>query len=288
MHSSLRIITRISLLALLSFHGTSHCMSRALSSAARLACACPLPKTFHESRLPFAHAVGKNCALLEAAKVGYPDRLENETRKMLASTGDDTAKCILNMALYRAVTAGHPQAVRHLLAQGAAPDACYQTCCRSLSASEVPEHARRIGPPLHVACRHGFTDVAQELLEAGAPADLMTDETALSVACRNGHAETVRCLLHAGASPNTADHTWRMTPLMHAVNNEKAEIVALLLHDARTNLSACDYTGETAYDKVTHKKMLVTQSVLGDQELLERLHNLCSISRMLREAKTRS
>jgi serine/threonine-protein phosphatase 6 regulatory ankyrin repeat subunit B len=54
---------------------------------------------------------------------------------------------------------------------------------------------------IHLAARHGRTDLCQVLLEAGASVDQMGDSlhTALMLACEEKHVETVQLLLEHGA-----------------------------------------------------------------------------------------
>ncbi|MCE5315867.1 MAG: ankyrin repeat domain-containing protein [Parachlamydia sp.] len=87
--------------------------------------------------------------------------------------------------------------------------------------------------PLHVAAFHGRTEIVKFLLTKGADIDAQTSlsdgkKSALLEAVRRGHVEVVRALLeHDKININIRD-ALDYTPLRHAVEEDKVEIVKLL------------------------------------------------------------
>ncbi len=85
--------------------------------------------------------------------------------------------------------------------------------------------------PLMKVCIEGSADAVQALLRAGANVDVEARKgfTALSWACIMGHRAIVFILLAAGAMLDFPSITEGKTPLVHAVINNRLEVVLLLL-----------------------------------------------------------
>jgi ankyrin repeat protein len=92
--------------------------------------------------------------------------------------------------LHLAAFFGHPEAVRALLARGAALE----------TVADNPMRVR----PLHSAAASGGTEVVRLLVEAGADVDARQEGgfAALHAAAQNGDDEAVELLLRAGAAPD--------------------------------------------------------------------------------------
>ncbi len=124
--------------------------------------------------------------------------------------------------------------------------------------------------PLDVAALMGATEVASQLISAGAdvnaagPANTTGGATPLLLATGNDHTDTVKLLLEHGANPDAAYTTGAgSTPLMLAANSGNSEIARLLLeHGARTDLG--DNEHKTAlYRAVDRGNVKVVQLLLA-------------------------
>lgn len=120
--------------------------------------------------------------------------------------------------LFLAAEAGHLDAVRYLLNQGASVD--FQN-----------EHGET---PLQIACANGHVAVIQLLLEHGANLQHAVDGvTPLSIACENGHLDAVKLLLGQGATLEAAPDG--PTPLIAACSSGQLEVMAHLLQEYNTD-----------------------------------------------------
>ena len=99
---------------------------------------------------------------------------------------------------------------------------------------------------LMYASEFGHSNVAKQLLEAGAKKDLADKDgiTALMRASQYGHSFDVSQLLKAGANPDLADKDGK-TALMHASGHDQSNVVLQLL-DAGANFDHQDQNGKTA------------------------------------------
>ncbi|KIW62839.1 hypothetical protein PV04_10969 [Phialophora macrospora] len=99
---------------------------------------------------------------------------------------------------------------------------------------------------LHWACRSGWLDMAQLLLDAGASLERtdMYQHTALHWACQSGCLEMVQLLLNKGATVDAADSS-DCTALHRGSQRGHKEVVQLLL-DKGANVNASTQVGETA------------------------------------------
>lgn len=94
---------------------------------------------------------------------------------------------------------------------------------------------------LHAAAERGHWAITEQLLEAGATADLETrigSYTPLHLAARSAHLEVVEQLLEAGADPNSVTTNSGVTPLHLAAAAIKghATVASLLAHGADPNV----------------------------------------------------
>ncbi|KAK0670726.1 ankyrin repeat-containing domain protein [Cercophora samala] len=120
---------------------------------------------------------------------------------------------------------------------------------------------RHIGTALHFAVMTGHRTTVEQLLGKGAlvEAKNWTWQTALHLAAKAGHAHLVELLVNLGADPEAKDSKG-LTPLHFAVSKAGAEEmelrlgemsidgygqVAAALLDARVNINAADYGGNT-------------------------------------------
>jgi ankyrin repeat protein len=134
-------------------------------------------------------------------------------------------------ALMLAAGAGQRELVHALLAAGA----------------DVNFTNRRGGTALMYAATSGDPETVALLLSHGAAvnAKAVNGWTAVTLASAKGYSIIVRRLLDAGADANAADlYGW--TPLMRAVEEDRPEVVRVLLQDKSVRVNARDDRGETA------------------------------------------
>jgi hypothetical protein len=129
-------------------------------------------------------------------------------------------------ALMQAAAAGHTDAVRSLLAQGAPVDGKDESDWTAL----------------HFAAAHGRTDIAAILLDRGADPNARArfEMTPLHWAAMKGHAEVAGLLTRRGARAD-ARNAYGMTPL-HLAANDK---VVAVLAKAGADVNALDDRGRT-------------------------------------------
>ena len=107
--------------------------------------------------------------------------------------------------------------------------------------------------PLHVAAAAGKAEVAQALLNAGAPVAVPTETgaQALHYAAAAGSSATVGVLVDAGAEVNAVEPQWGQTPLMFAAAAGRPEAITALLSrgaDASVTASVLDIASRSEID----------------------------------------
>jgi ankyrin repeat protein len=107
-----------------------------------------------------------------------------------------------------------------------------------------------VGPILFEAAGEGYLSLLKFLFSVGANMDQeLTDVRthALHVATANRRLEIIRWLIEKGADCNTVDNNaW--TPLFHAANDGRLDIVRMLVEEGKASLSAYDIVGRSALD----------------------------------------
>ncbi|MCG8426342.1 MAG: ankyrin repeat domain-containing protein [Chromatiales bacterium] len=108
--------------------------------------------------------------------------------------------------------------------------------------------------PLMKAALYGHTEVARELLEAGAQVELQDKGgyTALMLAASNNHHELVSLLIQHGADINRVETTKGWSPLIWAAKRGHIETVEVLL-EAGCRPELQDFDGKSALDWAREK-----------------------------------
>jgi len=103
------------------------------------------------------------------------------------------------------------------------------------------------GTPLMHAAVGGNIQVVTAMLDAGARPNVraVNGWTALALASAKGHVAVMEQLLLVGADPNMGD-VFGWTPLMHGVEQERADAVVLLLSQANIQVNQRNTDGVTA------------------------------------------
>ncbi|MEM6434790.1 MAG: ankyrin repeat domain-containing protein [Cyanobacteria bacterium P01_D01_bin.115] len=119
--------------------------------------------------------------------------------------------------LIEATLAGELDAVRSHLQTGTDPNVVYNT-----------------NTALTYAARDGFTEIAHELIEAGAEVNWIDGEgvTPLILAAFKGHTELAALLLNHGADPTVKDQ-WDRTALDYALRRGEDDPIVHLLQRSR-------------------------------------------------------
>ena len=182
-----------------------------------------------------------------------------------------------DVPLIEAVKAQDPDAVRTILAEGAAVDAPQPDGATALhwaayrddpvmadlliAAGADVNVANELGAtPLWLAADNGSAGMVKRLLDAGANSNvsLPEGETPIMTASRTGNADAVRHLLAHGANVNVSEHSRGQTALMWAVAQSHHKIIDVLLQhgadvDARSRmrprLMHSDSTNASQYDQ---------------------------------------
>ncbi|WP_202081165.1 ankyrin repeat domain-containing protein [Caldalkalibacillus salinus] len=140
------------------------------------------------------------------------------------------------LTIFEAAAAGRQDRVQALLEQD-----------QSIVASYSPDG----WTPLHLACFFGHYEVAEFLIQHGAPVDIRTknemDNLPIQTASSNKNLEIVALLLQNGADANAKQHHGGFTLLHEASLLGNVELVKLLLkHGADPHIA--NETGQTPID----------------------------------------
>ncbi|WP_341814119.1 MULTISPECIES: ankyrin repeat domain-containing protein [unclassified Wolbachia] len=86
------------------------------------------------------------------------------------------------------------------------------------------------GTLLHVAAKHGHTNIIKILIESGADVDGKHSHTPLHAAAESNQLEAARILIKNGANVHTKD-IWECTPLHYAAVSGSESIIRLLIQN---------------------------------------------------------
>jgi ankyrin repeat protein len=219
---------------------------------------------------------GAAYGLMEASLAGDTDTLAS----LLDASGDTGTRVDVNApdmvgehAIQLAVSKGHTEAVRLLLAHGARP-----------AVRNKVQHT-----PLSTACVSGYPEIAYLLVQAGAPVGIVeaaylgdvgllkrllaegehietqnaAGATPLMAASACGHVECVRYLLEQGADPN-AENGNGQRPLTWAVARGRVRIIHLLI-DAGADVNAVSrkFDSTPLYSAVTYGSVACVEALLA-------------------------
>jgi ankyrin repeat protein len=134
-------------------------------------------------------------ALQKAAALGSPALLEAMLNR---GAGVNTSSSGGWTALHSAVSSGNAACVELLLKHGAKPDGLG----RQPGNTRLPMFPERTGTPLQIASSHGYNDIIQLLIAAGADINAKDADahTPLDLARQNDQPSTVKLLLDNGAT----------------------------------------------------------------------------------------
>lgn len=187
--------------------------------------------------------------------------------------------------LHIATLHGQLEAVQLLLANGADIKACNQDKDQ----------------PLHLAARAGHFALVKALVAAGAPVNGKGAEerTPLHVAAFHGRKEIVQFLLTKGADVDakTSKHDGNKSPLLEAVRKCHVDVVQALLEDSKITINirdSLDYTPlrhAVEEDKVEIVKLLAPRTSLAnmspkDPNHLAALMTFCILKKKHRDIET--
>ncbi|KAF3314821.1 hypothetical protein TWF173_004350 [Orbilia oligospora] len=219
--------------------------------------------------LHYAICSGQNNLVAQMLKKGSKVGLEHDTRKELffsaARSNDNNIIELLleegeidpnerdsngNTVLLLAVGNGNKKLVQLLLHRGAGPSVEIQNSGFSA--------------PLGVATEHGYSGIAELLLDTDANVDIRhRGNTPLKIAVERSNWEIAKLLLDRGADPNTeGNNDW--TPLMIAAEKSDWEIAKLLL-DRGANPNLKEYGDQTPLMIAAEKSNLEIAKLLLDR-----------------------
>jgi cytohesin len=221
---------------------------------------------------------GATYGLMEASLAGDTDTLAS----LLEASGGTSTSTRVDVnapdmvgehAIQLAVSMGHTEAVRLLLAHGAHPDVRNKV-----------QHT-----PLATACANGYPEIAHLLVQAGAPVGIVeaaylgdvamlkrllagsedieaqnaAGVTPLMAASACGHIECVRYLLEQGADPNTENNNGQR-PLTWAVAKAHVRVIHLLI-DAGADVNAVSrkFDSTPLYSAVAYGSVACVEALLA-------------------------
>ena len=263
--------------------------------------ACDLPAACALGRVADIHRLGSGKAFATLAEQLTPLGFalahgQLASVRALLALGDDPNRPLPRIGFYawemdalassRPRSAAHPWRPLHMAcAHGYAPDAA------SIAQALIDASARLDAPcplgslPIHLATAHGWLDVLEVLLAAGADIDARTvptsasmwrmsapahvepafGQTPLAVSVREGRIDAARLLLRHGAALDATDGLGR-TPLHTAAApwwQENAELAALLLAGG-ADVHTRDGDGRTPLDLAKAARHTQTAAMFED------------------------
>ena len=198
-------------------------------------------------------------AICEASEHGYLSIVQTLVKTQFCSS----YSC-LQLALYTAVNGEHFPVVQALLD----PGNCFFRDRGNPASWVVSLYS---GPALHAASGHGYVDIVQALIGAGADVHEGNDQ-ALRAAVDQGHPVVVQALVDAGADVGV----WDDYPLRGACIDGNMDIVRILIGTGTITRSAAKYELASA---AKHGHLDVVRALVGvginvDAYLLDRLERI--------------
>lgn len=130
--------------------------------------------------------------------------------------------------------------------------------------------------PIHYACKYGFKEIVEELIDAGVDKEITTSFglTPLHVACEFGHPEIAKYLIKVGCDldPKTTPENHKLTPLHYAVMINSIKTVEILF-DSGADIYSETLEGSDALILATKRNYAQIVSYLIDRGVVDNIED---------------
>ena len=225
-------------------------------------------------------------------------------------TGGTTPSTTPTCDLVAKAAAGETAAVRKMIDANCALDVKDASERTALNAAVMARHTnvswllilsgadvniQFLRPPLHHAAENGETEIARQLINAGATIEAKPTNasygtgTALHLAAKRGHVDTIQMLIDKKAVIDATDSS-SQTPLHYAARHGEVESVRALLK-AGAKINATNTDGKTplhlTIQRVVHSPVLTSSSPSSDSsanDQIKKQERLIATARVLVES----